>query len=191
MKGHLFALKNPMLESKSAFDKVIADVIASEPDFEEQVQKIQPIKKKNLKQDTDDPILLFKQAAECQTLVGNFLRKFWGEACVVDNGIKGTASAERKVRDSYDGDWSKMRDLSRFTLKTNTFGQIYEAYQALSKEEWVKIVQVKNKYQIPNFMGYRDINMNLSITLSDGSKHLCELQMHLEQVLHVKNTVNK
>ena len=89
MKGHLFALKNPMLESKSAFDKVIADVIASEPGFEEQVQKIQPIKKKNLKQDSDEPILLFKQAAECQTLVGNFLRKFWGEACVVDNGIKG------------------------------------------------------------------------------------------------------
>lgn len=39
-------------------------------------------------------------------------------------------------------------------------------------------------------MGYRDINMNLRITLSDGSKHLCELQMHLEQVLEIKNTVN-
>ena len=256
MKGQLFALKKPLLESKSAFDKVIAGVIAKEPDFEQQLLKIHPLKNKKLKQDakegwctigpeqlashdlsagkrdwvehlqahfptegdfpseTEDaaidayiqetrgssttvfpslPLpymrLLFKHAAECQERVGTFLRERWG-SCAVVPLIKALESAIRKVRDSYNGDWSKMRDISRFSFKTTTFSQIYEAYETLRNESWVEIVQVKNKYQTPNFMGYRDINMNLRITLADGSKHLCELQMHLEQVLEIKNTVN-
>ncbi len=189
MKGQLGALKKSLLESKSAFDKVIADVMVEEPDFEQQIQKIRPVKNKKLKQDTDDVKLLFQHAAECQAKLGTFLTDNWGDCAVVPL-TKAMESATRKVRDSYDGDWSKMRDISRATLKTPTFQQIYEAYKALQQEAWVEIVQVKNKYLTPNFMGYRDINMNLRVTLSDGSRHICELQMHLEQVLEIKNTVN-
>ena len=54
MKGQLFALKKPLLESKSAFDKVIAGVIAKEPDFEQQLLKIHPLKNKKLKQDAKE-----------------------------------------------------------------------------------------------------------------------------------------
>jgi len=120
MKGHLADLKKPLLESKSAFDAVIAIVIAKEPDFEQQIQKIHPIKNKKLRQDSSNIEILFKQAAECQEKVGAFLRERWGD-CAVVPPIKAMESAMRKVHDSYDGDWGKMRDLSRFTFKTTTF----------------------------------------------------------------------
>ncbi len=90
-------------------------------------------------------------------------------------------SAERKVRDSYNGDWGKMRDLSRGTLKVKEFGQIYAAYEALRQEARIAIVQVKNKYQTPNFMGYRDINAYSSGDAVDGMVEADAQLIHLRE----------
>ena len=43
----------------------------------------------------------------------------------------------------------------------------------------LEIAQLKNKFANPTPLGYRDMNLNVSVRLDDGRKHLAEVQLNL------------
>ena len=47
----------------------------------------------------------------------------------------------------------------------------------------IKVLTVKNKYASPTPMGYSDFNLCVAVTLKDGTKYVCELQLNLVEML--------
>ena len=44
------------------------------------------------------------------------------------------------------------------------------------------MIRLQNRFERPTVTGYRDANLSLRITLEDGTKHVCELQVHLRKL---------
>ena len=51
------------------------------------------------------------------------------------------------------------------------------------RERGVNVVRFKNRFKHPMLDGGRDMNFNIVVTLDDGTRFVCELQVHLKQIL--------
>ena len=51
------------------------------------------------------------------------------------------------------------------------------------RERAVSVVRFKNRFKKPMQDGGRDMNFNIIVTLHDGTRFVCELQIHLKQIL--------
>ena len=61
------------------------------------------------------------------------------------------------------------------------------AVEKLGNIDGFEIVELKNKYQNPTPLGYRDINIRLSVTLpKSGRKHICEIQINHAKMIEAK-----
>jgi hypothetical protein len=95
-------------------------------------------------------------------------------------GLKGEERAREKTANDYGGDFSKLTDLSRSSIEYKTLPELYNGLKQISQE--FKITKMKDRFKNPTPSGYRDILLNAQ--LSNG--HICELQLHLSQILEVK-----
>ena len=67
------------------------------------------------------------------------------------------------------------------------FSKMYGAVEELRKIDGFQVVMLKNKFQNPTPLGYRDMNLRVSITLpKSGRKHLCEVQINHANVIEAK-----
>ena len=67
-----------------------------------------------------------------------------------------------------------VQDLARMTLVFSSCKRMCAAVAELAQAGFV-VKQTKNKYRNPTPMGYRDLNLLVAVTLSDGTAYLCEV----------------
>jgi hypothetical protein len=103
-----------------------------------------------------------------------------GGTPVYPPGLKGRERATQKIEADYGGDPSRLLDLSRASIEFEDVAGLRRALGEL--EARGVIVRTKDRFENPTAGGYRDVMLN--VRMSNG--HICELQLHLKQILEVK-----
>jgi hypothetical protein len=104
-----------------------------------------------------------------------------GGAAKFPPGLKGKARAMEKVNSEYKGDASKLFDIARSSIEFTSLDALYKALDMVQGR--FTVVRIKDRFQSPTKSGYRDMLLNLKA--SNG--HVVEMQLHVEQILAVKN----
>ena len=97
--------------------------------------------------------------------------------------LKDQNTAVGKSEGEYGGDHSRLVDICRASIIYNSYKNLMEGLG--KSKEMITLVREKNRFAEPTLAGYRDILLNVS--LSNG--HIAELQLHLQQIMDVKNGV--
>jgi len=161
------------------------------------IQKRQVARESALRQDAMDLNELFEQA-EClekplRSKLTAWALRTGGRA--VDAPLKQQGRALQKTMRSYIGDASRITDLVRGAIAFGTLGELLQCLRAIANDDQVCIRKIKNRfarsYDSSKSAGYRDICLVLQLrtpeTRASGTdRHLCELQLHIEDMLAVK-----
>ena len=99
---------------------------------------------------------------------------------IVPEKLKGRERAMEKITTDYKGDASRITDLARSSIEYKKLEDVYKGLEILKSK--YEIVNIKDRFVKPTSAGYRDIL--LTVRMSNG--HVCEVQLHLEQILAVK-----
>ena len=91
--------------------------------------------------------------------------------------LKSKLRAQEKADNEYGGDCSRLVDIVRGMCVFESEREMADFYDALAENGDVDIVRVKNRFNPPNFNGYRDLLLNIRV-----SSFVCELQIHLKQI---------
>lgn len=100
--------------------------------------------------------------------------------------LKALERSEEKVADDYDGNWALLFDLVRASVICKTLQDLAAIWAKLSNHEDCEIRKVKNRIRDPLFSGYRDVLLICQISLCGMGSHLCEVQLHLEEIIVLK-----
>lgn len=101
--------------------------------------------------------------------------------------LKGEKRAAEKVRDDYDGDWSKLCDVVRASIAVDTMEDLHSALHAL-KQSGLKLAKPpKDRFTKPTDVGYRDCLLN--VKFPNGT--IGELQLHVKPMLAAKEEGHK
>ena len=96
--------------------------------------------------------------------------------------LKSRASAERKARDEYGGDASKLRDVLRATVVGDTIEQARRAAADFIEKNGENVLRVKDRF-VESMSGYRDILINYR---TPGGL-VAEIQFNGKDMLAAKN----
>ena len=147
----------------------------------------EPAKKEELHQDVGKKFLfkLYEEAAvakvEFDPIVSSIASMTNGTAKIPK--LKDQNTAVGKSEGEYGGDHSRLVDICRASIIYNSYKDLMEGLG--KSKEMITLVREKNRFAEPTLAGYRDILLN--VRLSNG--HIAELQLHLQQIMDVKNGV--
>jgi tetratricopeptide (TPR) repeat protein len=108
--------------------------------------------------------------------------------------LKTAASCQRKIKDDYDGDHSKLADIARCSVVVETEEQLARLLEAFVTDKiiGIKVVRLKNRFASPMFTGIRDCLMNVEIECANDDwevvRHVGEVQLHFAPILALKGT---
>ncbi len=134
-------------------------------------------------QRTGDIEQLYKEAAVAQKELSDATLDIAGKTGgkpIIPEKLKGRERAMEKVTVEYKGDASRLTDLARSSVEYKKLEDVYKGLEMLKSK--YEIVNIKDRFSKPTSAGYRDIL--LTVRMSNG--HVCEVQLHLEQILAVK-----
>lgn len=94
-----------------------------------------------------------------------------------DPGTKTKERVVAKAQYKYHGNYARVRDISRLALQFDTFERLANALDMI-RQRFPEILEVENRFAYPTVLGWRDITILLELVLSDGLKHICEVQLH-------------
>ena len=98
-------------------------------------------------------------------------------------GLKNEARIHEKVKNSFDGDYSKVIDVLAATLIFKSESELLNAVEKLKEKNYV--VHLYDRWNKIRDDGYRDYI--IYVRLSNGI--IAELQLHHEKIIEVKNSV--
>jgi len=84
---------------------------------------------------------------------------------------------------------SWLMDIVRGKIICTNGDEIESLINSLKNCSCTAIVRLKNRCKHPNFNGYRDFLINILFELPNGSHHICELQIHIKQILDMEHKV--
>jgi hypothetical protein len=123
-----------------------------------------------------------KAEPEFNSLMGELQSQLGGELLMRPE-MKTAESVNRKTADDYDGDYGRVVDVLGGSLVFDTEEELLRAVEALKGDN--RIVRVKDKWNAPTDLGYRDYLLN--VRLPGG--YVGELQVHHRLVLEIKNGI--
>jgi hypothetical protein len=139
-------------------------------------------------QDTLDLDTLYAEAkvadGDLHTTTQHVAAAHHGRA-VFPPSLKGRERATEKIEAEYHGDASRIFDLCRSTIEYESIGDLYHGLDSIAHE--LHVIRLKDRFAHPLESGYRDILMNVRMT----NGHVCEIQLHLRQILAVKEREHK
>lgn len=103
-------------------------------------------------------------------------------AKVLSAGMKGQDRAAVKVDKELNGDVSKLTDIVRITIESDSIDSLNQAYEKLAAQ--TQTLEVINRFQAPRPSGYRDLKV--LVTLPE-SQLVAEVQLHLNAISKIKN----
>ncbi|MDD1782806.1 hypothetical protein LRP49_16660 [Enterovibrio sp. ZSDZ35] len=118
--------------------------------------------------------------AELETLASNIAANVNGT--VLTPGIKGKQRATEKVAGELNGDASKLTDIVRVTIETDSIADLNRAFDKLASA--TKTQEVINRFQTPRPSGYRDVKVLVTLPETDL---VAEVQLHLKAISAIKN----
>ncbi|WP_407333002.1 hypothetical protein [Enterovibrio sp. 27052020O] len=101
---------------------------------------------------------------------------------VLSAGLKGQERAQEKVEKELNGDVTRLTDIVRITVETDSLEDLNSAYAQLAAS--TKTMEVVNRFQTPRPSGYRDVKVLVSLP---ESQMIAEVQLHLKAISAVKN----
>lgn len=97
---------------------------------------------------------------------------------------KDRGSAQRKVRDDYEGDWSRLKDAARCTIAVDSIAEVHQVVEKLKAAGMVLAQPMKDRYSgKATEVGYRDVNM----VIRAPNGHLCEVQVNTKTMMEARN----
>jgi hypothetical protein len=142
------------------------------------------IPSQEIRQNYNDLNQLYQQAAigdiELQNIAQEWAKMTGGTVVLPPGGLKGRKRAEEKIRMDYNGDASRITDLTRISLEYDSLEQLYQALQAIP--ETANLVRFKDRFMQPTPGGYRDILLNLKLS----NQHIAEIQLNLKSINQVR-----
>jgi len=104
----------------------------------------------------------------------------------IDNplGLKGRERALQRIED-FAGDVSQLTDIVRASLVFKDIDNLYSFLNELGSDNnksGLEVVSIKDRVLNPLDSGYRDVLLKINF-----GGHVCELQLHLEPLIEVKN----
>ncbi len=127
---------------------------------------------------------MFEAAARAKpkldALTREIAAQFQGASPVIPPTLKGRARSLDKVRNDYNGDATKLKDLARSTIETRDLAQAKAVVAELERRTGTRAK--RNLFEQNPIDGYRDALFNLVI---DG--HTVEVQVHVPEILTTKH----
>jgi len=205
MRGKLAPLAAPLLASKEAYDGAMAEIVL-QPRYGDLLSEIKEMRPAPLHQTSADLDALFVEAARAQTVVTAAIADEWdadagarhirhptesAKQAWVDSaddpGTKGMPRALEKVANDYGGDFQRLTDISRISLRFSCCERLLQGFRHLQEtSRWV-LLQVKNRFASPTPLGYRDINACFAVPIADGTVHIVEVQLNIYDILRAKS----
>lgn len=100
---------------------------------------------------------------------------------VVREGAKSRARVFEKI-EKYGGDPARLTDLTAGRFIADDLNQVYAVLESLQEADNIRILSVDDRIIRPQPSGYRDITMQVEITLPDGGTHIGEIQIKLGEL---------
>eukprot|EP00746_Dinoflagellata_sp_MGD_P168001 gnl/MRDRNA2_/MRDRNA2_99059_c0_seq1.p1 gnl/MRDRNA2_/MRDRNA2_99059_c0~~gnl/MRDRNA2_/MRDRNA2_99059_c0_seq1.p1 ORF type:complete len:817 (+),score=218.38 gnl/MRDRNA2_/MRDRNA2_99059_c0_seq1:81-2531(+) len=110
------------------------------------------------------------------------LKDFVEEA--FDPGVKSVSGVERKVHGKYNGDYSRLRDVSRLSVLFSTPEALLEAL--IKFEEAHPFVKLENRFHDPTSLGWMDVTVLIQLQVDSGH-HISEVQMQLKDFAEARH----
>jgi len=104
-----------------------------------------------------------------------------GVEVAVREGAKSRARVFEKI-EKYGGDAARLTDLTAGRFIADDLNQAYEVLERLQEADNVRVLSVYDRIVRPQPSGYRDITMQVEITLPDGRTHVGEIQVQLREL---------
>ncbi|PKF50640.1 hypothetical protein AT251_09955 [Enterovibrio nigricans] len=117
---------------------------------------------------------------ELETLASDIASQVNGT--MLTPGIKGEQRAAEKVAGELKGDASKLTDIVRVTIETDSIADLNNAFDKLASA--TKTQEVINRFHSPRPSGYRDVKV--LVTLPETNL-VAEVQLHLKAIAAIKN----
>ncbi|CAJ1966465.1 unnamed protein product [Cylindrotheca closterium] len=101
--------------------------------------------------------------------------------------LKGRKRAREKSDDDYihrtpDPGLSWLYDIVRGSIVFSSVDQIAACLEIMKADDAIHIVKAKNRFAKPGLSGYRDLVFHIQIDTLGGFKHICEVQIHHEEI---------
>ena len=99
--------------------------------------------------------------------------------------LKGEARCVEKVANEYGGSYSRLVDVVRCTVVCASADELVRFMEAM---QTLNLVRLKNRFATGCEMktGYRDCNYSVTAPGRNGVQHICEVQVHLAEILALK-----
>lgn len=116
-----------------------------------------------------------------------------------DIPVKTVKRAFQKIYRSYGGDFSCLCDLVRTSIVFNNVQSLTECFEAIASDPDVVLIyqgdhkfRLRRDYDADQSCGYRDLQLSVRIDndvtrMLGISKHVCEVQLHLDTILTIKS----
>lgn len=204
LRGRLGVLEAPVRQSKALYASAM-DSVHLEPRFRD-LEQLAELRPPALAQTAPSADALFAAAARAQTVVADALADSWephdvGDGHVIkrpapgkakpwiddadDPGPKGKARALEKCQKDYGGDFNRLCDLARVTLRYATVSSLLQGLEELQALGWTR-KRLKNKFGAPTPLGYRDVNASFEVPLGGAGSHVVEVQLNLNAIVEAK-----
>lgn len=93
-----------------------------------------------------------------------------------DPGIKGMPRAVEKVAKDYSGNFQRLTDIARLTMRFTSTDGLLQAFEAMQELQDLKLVQVKNRFGSRAPLGYCDLNVLYQVSIGEGVLHYIEVR---------------
>lgn len=181
VRGKLAGLIGPITESCEVYEKA-RQRMRQDPGYE-MVLGLEPIREKNLRQESQDFETVNTQAWAAQDLLKSIVASDWqlhpqNSSCQVpvqncaaawvdqclSPGVKSRQRSLEKVQADYGGDASRLKDCARMTLEYTDCARMAFAAGSEMDANGMTVVSLKNRYLYPTPLGYgtRDVSTSLS-----------------------------
>jgi len=206
MNGGMEKLQPYFELSRELYNEAMIDAKEGDEDALRKVVETKELRPSDLVQEVKDFESLYADAEEADEILRY---EFGGEDWVskkgmwhpknpvawIDNaispGVKGQKRSKEKMLNDYGGRADMLRDLARISLIFCGFNKLVMAIKMMASIKGFKVTQLKNKFSNPTPVGYRDLNICVEVTLKDGRKHLCEVQLNHIKMIVAKEEAHK
>eukprot|EP00039_Didymoeca_costata_P030340 m.29080 g.29080 ORF g.29080 m.29080 type:complete len:981 (+) comp8062_c0_seq1:266-3208(+) len=89
-----------------------------------------------------------------------------------------------KVESKYKGNYSRLVDIARNTIKHHSIKDIANTIKAFRSDDTIKVLEIKERLSDPHDAGYRDVLVKVLIK---EVKHVAEIQLTLVPLMEIKS----
>ena len=132
---------------------------------------------------------MLKDAEDAQRILASAMETV-NIGTFTDPGTKSKDGCMRKAEVKYNGNYRRVKDAARMASTLESCKQIKGAWEALKKDQRLKLVEFINRFNTATALGYRDFQFLVEVSLPSGRQHVAELQLLHAAFADVKSSAH-